>query len=95
VNWGHANSDNCEDNLQVRYEGAPATYAEETKTVPNQPLEVTASENGGIHVTDWDQPNFSNKLCKAAVGADANEFLKSITLDVNGGHVTVKAPASD
>ena len=95
VNWSNTNSENCEDQLQVSYDGMPATYAEETKTLPNQPLEVTASENGGIHVTDWNQPNFSIKLCKAAVGADASEFLKSIKLDLSGGHLTVKTPARD
>ena len=95
VNWGNTNSENCEEQLQVSYDGMPATYAEETKTLPNQPLEVTASENGGIHVTDWDQPNFSIKLCKAAVGADTTEFLKSVTLNLSGGRLTVKMPVRD
>lgn len=95
VNWSNGNSDNCEDQLQVSHDRMPATYAEEVRTLPNQPLEITASENGGIHVTDWNQPNYSIKLCKAAVGADASQFLKSITLDINNGHVTVKAPTRD
>lgn len=95
VNWGNTNSENCEDQLQVSYDGIPTTCAEETKTLPNQPLQVTASENGGIRVTDWDQPNFSIKLCKAAVGGDASEFLKSVTLDLNGGRLTIKTPMRD
>src|ERR1051326_173575 len=95
VNWGNTNSESCEDQLQVSYEGMPTTYAEETKTLPNQPLQVTASENGGIHVTDWDQPNFSIKLCKAAFGTDASEFLKSVRLELNDGRLTVKTPMRD
>lgn len=95
VNLSHVSSDNCEDQLQVSSDSTPATYAEDTQALPNQPLTVTASENGGIRVSDWNQPNYSIKLCKAAVGADASEILKSISLSVTGGNVSVKAPARD
>jgi hypothetical protein len=45
-------SDDCREHLRVGNDDYRANVRdEETKTIPNQPLTITAEHNGGIHVT--------------------------------------------
>src|SRR5215470_17828266 len=58
-------SDNCVDHLHMNSNDFRSYVRDdETRTVPNQPLTITAEHNGGIEVSTWDQPQFSIKLCK-------------------------------
>src|ERR1051326_9497990 len=56
-------SDDCRDHLRTYDSGYRTTVRdEESKTIPNQPLRITAEHNGGIQVTSWDRPEISLKL---------------------------------
>src|SRR5947199_10263636 len=67
-------SDDCREHLRVGSDDYRANVRdEETKTVPNQPLTITAEHNGGIQVTTWDKPDVSLKLCKHIAADDENE----------------------
>jgi len=58
-------SDDCRDHLRTYDSDYRTTVRdEESKTIPNQPLKITADHNGGIQVTSWDKPEISLKLCK-------------------------------
>jgi hypothetical protein len=47
-----AKSDDCSEHLQMYNSDLSAKVRdEETRTLPNQPLTLTAERNGGIHVT--------------------------------------------
>src|SRR5215813_3739722 len=62
------NSDACEDHLNMSSDDYRSeARAEEEKVVPKQPLRITASRNGGIHVKQWDRNEIGIKVCKAAV----------------------------
>ena len=89
-------SDDCRESLRVGGDDFRSTFRdEETQTVPNQPLTITAEHNGGIRVTTWDQPNFSLKLCKEVAADDESvgrQVLAETKLQISGGTVTVSAP---
>jgi len=92
-------SDNCVDHLHM-YNGDFRSYVrdEETRSLPNQPLTITAERNGGIEVSTWDQPEFSIKLCKQVATNDEAEgrrLLSQTKLAVNGERVSISAPSSD
>lgn len=88
-------SDDCNDHLQVtghRY--SSVLRDEESRTLPNQPLNLVADHNGGIQISTWDNPNFSVKLCKEVAG-DSNDqgrrILQEIKLAVDGNTVSVSS----
>lgn len=91
-----AASDNCNDHFQLhKGEFATVVNGEETRSLPNQPLDIRAEKNGGIHVTTWDQPEFSVKLCKQVAANDESEgrkILNEIKLTVEGSTVSVAVP---
>ena len=92
-------SDNCADHLHM-YNDDFRSYVrdEETRTLPDQPLTITAERNGGIEVSTWDQPEFAIKLCKQVATNDEAEgrrLLSQTKLAVNGGTVSISAPSSD
>src|SRR5207302_4505745 len=65
------------------------------KNLPNQPLTVTASKNGGIHVRNWEKAEFGITVCKAAAGnsdAEAQRMPSQISLSAQNGVVTVTGP---
>src|SRR5438874_2065152 len=73
--WGHnvnmnttnANSTECQDHIHIYSDDLPAVaQSEEVVNLPNQPLTVSASRNGGIHVRNWDRNEIGVKLCRAA-----------------------------
>jgi DUF4097 and DUF4098 domain-containing protein YvlB len=69
--------------------------AEEEKVVPKQPLKITASRNGGIHVKQWDRNEIGIKICKAALArtdAEAQRMVNAIRLSVQGNDVNVNGP---
>ena len=91
-------SDDCKDHLQVSGERySSALRDEESRTVPNQPLNIVADHNGGIQISTWDNPNFSVKLCKQ-VASDSNDqgrrILQETKLSINGDTVSVSSPGS-
>lgn len=90
------NSDACEDHLNMsNNEYRSEARAEEEKVVPKQPLKITASRNGGIHVKQWDRNEIGIKVCKAAVArtdAEAQRVVNAIKLSVQGNDVNVIGP---
>jgi DUF4097 and DUF4098 domain-containing protein YvlB len=92
-------SDDCTERLRVHNDDFSATVRdEETISVPNQALTINAEHNGGIHVTTWDKPDFSLKLCKQVSAADESEgrkLLAETKLTVEGGNVSISAPESN
>ena len=89
-------SDDCRDHLRVGNTDYKANVRdEETKTISNQPLTITAEENGGIQVTTWDNPEFSLKLCKQIATNDESEGRKLLAethLEINGSKISIHAP---
>jgi len=89
-------SDDCADHLRINNDDFRSSVrGEESRNVPNQPLTITGEHNGGIHVTTWDQPEFSLKLCKQVGAADesqARNLLADIHLEIGSGQVTVRTP---
>jgi DUF4097 and DUF4098 domain-containing protein YvlB len=89
-------SDDCREHLRVGDNDYRANVRdEETKTIPNQPLTITAEHNGGIQVTTWDKPEVSLKLCKQIAVDDENEgrrLLADTHLEINGAKISIHAP---
>lgn len=92
-------SDDCAEHLRVYNDDYSANVRdEEVRTVPNQPLTITAEHNGGIQVTNWDKPEISLKLCKQASAEDeatARKLLGETKLEINGTNITVSSPERD
>ena len=92
-------SDDCRDHLRVGDNDYRSNVRdEETKTVPNQPLTITAEHNGGIQVTTWDKPEVSLKLCKQIAVDDENEgrkLLAETRLEINGAKISIHTPEKD
>lgn len=92
-------SDDCSEHLQsygMRY--SSVVRGEETRSLPNQPLDIHAEHNGGISISTWDRPDFSVKLCKQVASdsdAEGKKLLDATTLSVSGGTVTVSTPHRD
>jgi DUF4097 and DUF4098 domain-containing protein YvlB len=95
-NTRNTDSDNCQDHLDMYSDEQPAqARSEETLTFGNQPLKVTASRNGGIHVKNWDKQEFSVKICRIAAArteSKAQQILGKIRLSGQNGSVTVEGP---
>jgi hypothetical protein len=89
-------SDDCSDHLRVNDSDFRSNLRdEETKTVPNQPLTITAEHNGGIQVTTWDKPEVALKLCKQVAADDETEgrhVLAETHLEINGANISVHSP---
>ncbi|HEX2330957.1 MAG TPA: hypothetical protein VHN74_19690 [Candidatus Angelobacter sp.] len=94
-----AKSDDCSEHLQMyNSEFSAKVRDEETRSLVNQPLTITAERNGGIQVTTWDRPDFSLKLCKQAAASDeatARRALAQVRLEVGTGQVKVVSPERD
>jgi hypothetical protein len=92
-------SDDCRDHLRMSDHDYRTTVRdEETKTIPNQPLKITAEHNGGIQVTTWDKPEIALKLCKQIAVDDESEgrrLLAETHLQINGSNITVQSPEED
>jgi DUF4097 and DUF4098 domain-containing protein YvlB len=92
-------SDDCRDHLRVGDDDYRTTVRdEESKTIPNKPLKITAEHNGGIQVTTWDKPEISLKLCKQIAVDDESEGRKLLAdthIEINGSNVTISTPESD
>jgi DUF4097 and DUF4098 domain-containing protein YvlB len=91
-------SDDCSAHLRMYNDDYRAIVRdEETRSVPNGPLTITAEHNGGIQVTSWDQPNFSIKLCKQVAATDearGRQILAATKLEVSSSTVTVRSSDS-
>jgi DUF4097 and DUF4098 domain-containing protein YvlB len=89
-------SDDCSRHLRLGSDDYRASVRdEETRTVANQPLSITAAHNGGIQVSTWDKPEISIKLCKQAAAEDeagARKLLAETKLEINGGKISVRTP---
>jgi|SRR5579864_162140 len=94
-----SSSDDCREHLRVGNSEYRANVRdEETKTVPNQPLTITAEQNGGIQVTTWDNPEISLKLCKQVAAEDESagrKLLAETHLEINGSKVSIHVPQED
>ncbi len=102
--WGHnlsmnsTNSDSteCADHIHIYSDDLPAqATSEEALNLANSPINVTASQNGGIHVRTWDKSEISVKLCRAAAArtqSEANSVLSQVHLSHNGNQITVNGP---
>jgi hypothetical protein len=104
--WGHnlntsttnADSYDCQDHIHISSSDLPVTaHNEESITLPNTALTVTASQNGGIHVRNWDKNEISVKLCRAAAArteGDAQRVLGEVHLNNSAGRISVEGPDS-
>lgn len=92
-------SDDCSARLHWNgSEYASMVRDEESRSIPNQPLNITGEHNGGIQVTSWDKPEFSIKLCKQVSSdseAESRRLVGEIKLDVNGSNVSVSTPSNE
>src|SRR5437899_4087210 len=92
----NSDSDNCQDHLKMYSDDKPAqARSEETITLANQPLRVTASRNGGISVRNWNKQEFSVKICRVAAArteSEAQQALGKIRLNAQYGNVSVNGP---
>jgi DUF4097 and DUF4098 domain-containing protein YvlB len=99
VTLNDSDGDDCAQHLRIYNDDYRASVrGEESRTVPNQPLTITAERNGGIHVTNWDKPEISLKLCKQAAAEDeatARQALNDVKLEINGNDVRITSPESD
>jgi DUF4097 and DUF4098 domain-containing protein YvlB len=95
-NTRNSDSDNCQDHVNMYSDDQPErARSEETVTLANQPLTVTASRNGGIHVKNWDKQEFSVKICRVAAAkteSEAQQLLGKIKLKEQNGTLTVEGP---
>jgi DUF4097 and DUF4098 domain-containing protein YvlB len=89
-------SDDCSEHLRVYNDDFRSSIRdEETSSLPNQPLTITAGHNGGVQVTTWDKAEFALKLCKQVSTNDESQgrrLLADTKLEISGGQVTVRAP---
>jgi DUF4097 and DUF4098 domain-containing protein YvlB len=89
-------SDDCREHLRVGGNDYRANVRdEEIKSIPNQPLTITAEQNGGIQVMTWDQPEVSLKLCKQIAVDDESEgrkLLAETRLEINGSKISIHVP---
>ena len=92
-------SEDCRDHLRVGDNDYRTTVRdEETKTIANQPLKITAEHNGGIQVATWDKAEISLKLCKQIAVDDESEgrrLLAETHIEINGSNITIHTPESD
>jgi len=90
-------SDDCRDHIHVFDDDYRSIVRdEEVKSVANQPLTITAAENGGIMVTTWEKPEVSLKLCKQIAVDDEGEGRKLLAethLEINGANISVRTPS--
>jgi DUF4097 and DUF4098 domain-containing protein YvlB len=91
-----SSSDDCREHLRVgNNDYRTKVRDEETKTIANQPLTITAEHNGGIQVTTWDRAEVSLKLCKEIAVDDESEgrkLLAETRLEINGANISVHSP---
>lgn len=89
-------TDDCREHLRVSDDDYRSNVRdEEVKTIPNQPLTITAEQNGGIQVTTWDKAEVGLKLCKQIAIDDESEgrkLLAETRLDISGSTISVHTP---
>lgn len=82
----------CRD-INVRFDDRAAVRAEEQIVLPNRPLEIEASKNGGVHVVGMDRSDVLVKLCKAVSPAEnSQELFDRMKIVVRNGVITVDSP---
>lgn len=83
----------CRD-IKIRFNNREAARAEEQITLPNRPLEVQASRNGGVHVVGTDRSDVLVKLCKAvSPSQDSQDLFDKMKVVVRNGVVSVDGPS--
>jgi len=92
-------SDDCREHLRVGDDDYRSNVRdEESKTIPNQPLTISAEQNGGIQVTNWDKPEVSLKLCKQIAIDDESEgrrLLADTHIEINGSKISIHTPSEN
>src|SRR5215468_2177409 len=92
-------SDDCSDHMHDygrHYDSV--VRDEESRSLPNQPLNFYAEQNGGIFISTWDRPDFSVKLCKQVASdsdTEGRKILAETKLAINGDTVSVNSPERD
>ena len=93
--------DDCATHFKVSSDDRSVARGEEERTIAAgtfQTLRLDPGRNGGVLLRGWDQPNVKVKICKAGVGytqAEADEALKAIRVEINGGDVKSSGPGDD
>src|SRR4029077_3411410 len=91
-----SSSDDCREHLRVGDDDYRSNVRdEEVKTIPNQPLTITAEQTGGIPVPTWDTAELRLKPCKQVAIDDESEGRKLLVetrLDINGSKISVHTP---
>jgi len=92
-------SDDCSDHLHDYGRHYDSVLRdEESRSLPNQPLNFNAEQNGGIFISTWDRPDFSVKLCKQVASdsdTEGRKILAETKLAINGDTVSVNSPERD
>ena len=97
MNNRHGDPQTCAD-LEITIGDGPTVRGEQTMTFPAseaQTLAFESTSHAGIHVTGWDQNEYSVVACKAAGASDeasANALLSQVQLQRNGGTLSVTGP---
>jgi hypothetical protein len=96
VNTGEGPITSC-DQIEVSSDGLQVARSEDHLKFPatSSTVRAEASENGGVYVYGWDNPEFSVLNCKAAAAeneAIAQSRLEQIKMSYDNGELGVRGP---
>lgn len=83
--------------IEITAEGSQVARSEDHLKFPatSSTVHAEASQNGGVYVYGWDNPEFSVLNCKAAAASDgesAQSRLEQIKLSFDNGQLGVRGP---
>jgi hypothetical protein len=93
-------SDECAD-IHMHFDHWEEARAEEERTIPRsaaETLDVEPNMNGGVSVTGWDRSDYSVVACKIAAARsydEAEERLRAVKLNIEGGRVRITGPSGE
>src|SRR3954453_1681402 len=96
-----APGDDCATHFKISSDNREIARGEEEHTLDPAKfakLTLDPGHNGGVLLRGWDQPNVKVKICKAGMGfgkPEAEDALKAIRVEVNGGAVRAIEPDRD
>lgn len=85
------------DQIEITSDGAQIVRSEDHLNFPatSSTVRAEASQNGGVYVYGWDNPEFSVLNCKAAAASDAataHSRLDQIKMSFDNGALGVRGP---
>lgn len=88
------------DQIEITSDGAQVARSEDHLKFPatSSTVRAEASQNGGVYVYGWDNPEFSVLNCKAASASNAESArsrLEQIKLSFDNGQLGVRGPEDD